>query len=58
MSAFMSILYLAQIKLPEGIHLTMYADDGMVSSDAKFDERILIAELERLGLAISPAKCK
>jgi hypothetical protein len=58
LSAFMSILYLAQIKLPEGIHLTMYADDGMVSSDQPFDEGILVAELERLGLSISPAKCK
>jgi len=58
MSAFMSILYLADIKLPEGVHLTMYADDGMVSSDQPFDESVLISELERLGLAISPAKCK
>jgi len=58
MSAFMSILYLAQIKLPDGMHLTMYADDGMVSSDQPFDESVLILELERLGLAVSPAKCK
>jgi len=56
-SAFMSVLYLRNIKLPEGVHLTMYADDGLISSDQPFDPEVFISQLHELGLDISPSKC-
>jgi len=57
-SAFMSVLYLRNLNLPPGVHLTMYADDGLLSSDVPFDPALFELELLKLGLELSPSKCK
>jgi len=57
-SAFLSVLYLKGLRLPSGQKLLMYADDGLIYSDSPINKDAFIEELKKLGLEVSPSKCK
>jgi len=58
MSAFLSVLYLRDIKLPKGANLIMYADDGLIYSDEPFNWVEFQDELKALSLDLNMSKCR
>lgn len=57
-SAFLSIMLLSMVHPPRGVKLLMYADDGLLYSNEKFDPIEFEKELDSLGLKLAHNKCR
>lgn len=55
-SPFLSICLLNLLNGPNFGNILMYADDGLIYSDKKFDERLVWGLFEGIGIEISQEK--